>query len=369
MPNAPSRLSRLAGAAILFLLASPAAADDPKLPPPQGQLQAVLERIRQHAAIDAWKQPGFKDDAIEAWLDKLLASIGKAAEIQDLKLPVRLKDVQPKEPQPDARGVPKLTGALVVAKNVDWKAADVTGCVILADGDVDVAIARNSVIVARGIVTIHGISAACVIAAGTLVKVGDFDGQPANPGNGSIIVSRGWADLGRRASGTIVAAHEGIVTGDTTGAIFINAPVPQPPVPPAGGRGGFVGGFGRRDTASRSIKVPDLPLEALRIHPLGEKLKVLGVLYGDAPTASTPRGAPRPPPTTISALNRGGLEPTTIIFQFEGRRYFADVGRPILDEAGDPVAALQGWKLIWLANQLAILSGPEAVTVLRMDAK
>src|SRR5262245_64288179 len=114
----PSLLRTTLIAAILALFSCTALADDPKLPPPQKDtLQAVLDRIRQHAAGDSWKQPGFKDDAIEAWLDKLLGSIAKATDVADLKLPVRLKDVGhvvPIQPNP-------ITGSLIIGKDVDLK--------------------------------------------------------------------------------------------------------------------------------------------------------------------------------------------------------------------------------------------------------
>jgi hypothetical protein len=58
-----------------------------------------------------------------------------------------------------------------------------------------------------------------------------------------------------------------------------------------------------------------------------------------------------------------------VIFEFEGRRYFADLGQQIVDEAGAPVAALASWRLLSLANKLAILSGPEGVSVLRMEKR
>ena len=49
--------------------------------------------IHTHAEGNAWQTAGFRDEAIEGWLDKLLAKITTAAEIPPLKLPVRLSDV------------------------------------------------------------------------------------------------------------------------------------------------------------------------------------------------------------------------------------------------------------------------------------
>jgi hypothetical protein len=45
------------------------------------------------------------------------------------------------------------------------------------------------------------------------------------------------------------------------------------------------------------------------------------------------------------------------------------LGQQIVDEAGAPVAALASWRLLSLANKLAILSGPEGVSVLRMEKR
>src|SRR5690242_7895544 len=69
-----------------------------KDPPPGDTLQAVLDRIREHAASDNWKQPGWTDEKIEAWLDKLVGSVAKAGEVPDLKLPVRLTEVKAGDP-------------------------------------------------------------------------------------------------------------------------------------------------------------------------------------------------------------------------------------------------------------------------------
>ena len=49
----------------------------------------------EHASNDNWKQPGFRDETIEKWLDNTVAMVAKAAEFPELKLPVRLADVKP----------------------------------------------------------------------------------------------------------------------------------------------------------------------------------------------------------------------------------------------------------------------------------
>src|SRR5262245_29552653 len=125
--------------AIFLVIASaalPLWADIPGIDPKQDPLQTVLDRIHGHAANDAWKNGPFTDEAIEKWLDKLVGSVANAANFPDLKVPVRLADVKPppaENPAGKGRGR-SLSGALLVAKDVDLKSISVRDSVILADG-------------------------------------------------------------------------------------------------------------------------------------------------------------------------------------------------------------------------------------------
>ena len=335
-----------------------AAADEPRDAPPQKTLQGVLDRIKVHASSDAWKQLGFKDEAIEAWLDKLVGSIAQAAERPDLKLPVRLKEVQPSEPVANQRrgrgpvAPSRLNKALFVGGNLDWKTIGVQDSIILCSGNVDVEVASNSVIVARGVITVHGFSRGSVLAAGTMICAGRTDGDLVltvrGEQGGSIMVSRGWVDLAESAHGTIVAAENGIHSKDFAEVLFVNAPANLParqfPVP---------------DTTTRSIRVRDLPLEAWPIHPLRAKLKVTGVVHGLVPL---PGAAPRAPAKSIIA-------PTAVVLEFSGRAYVAEIGQPIVDEAGLPVAALAQWKLHSMTDRVAIVVSPDAEFPLPIEAR
>jgi hypothetical protein len=323
-----------------------ARADDPKLSPPKKDtLDAVLQRIREHAAGEAWKQPGFQDDEIEKWLDKLIGSIAKASEINDLKLPVRLTGVRPRERlQPRAGGTSMLWDSLAVCHDADWKDTSVQRSIILASGDVDVDVVRDSVIVAGGVITIHGSSEGSVFVAGTMVILGEYDGSAGRDERGSVVVSRGWADLGERAHGTIVAAQKGISAVSTEGAVIVNGPLP------ATQRGAAI------DIRGRSVRVADLPLESHVIHPLSTKIKVTGVMHGPVKTSASQGG-------------RVTVAPAAAIIQLDGRRYVADLGQPILDEAGKPVAALADWKLHAITTSQAVFSKPDAGIVLPIDAQ
>src|SRR5262245_55835226 len=91
-----------------------AVAQQPAAPPPRS-LQSVLDRVHQHAANGAWQAPGWRDEAIEGWLEQAVGSIAKAAGDPRFKLPVRMADAKLVERQ----GATALEGALIVGRNLD----------------------------------------------------------------------------------------------------------------------------------------------------------------------------------------------------------------------------------------------------------
>jgi hypothetical protein len=206
-----------------------------------------------------------------------------------------------------------------------------------------VDVVRNSVIVAGGVIKVHGFSQGCVFVAGTMVIMGDHDGSGGRDETGSVVVSRGWADLGERAQGTIVAAQKGISAVSTEGAVIVNGPLPAPQ------RGAPI------DIRGRSVRVADLPLESHVIHPLSTKIKVTGVMHGPVKTSASQGG-------------RVTVGPAAAILQLDGRRYVADLRQPILDEAGQPVGALANWKLQAITTSQAIFCKADAGIVLPIDA-
>src|SRR5947209_2576645 len=76
----------------------------PRTSAPPDTLQMVLDRIHIHASNDKWKEGGFKDELIEKWLDRIIGAVAKAADVPDLKLPVRLATVRPADQQVPAFG-------------------------------------------------------------------------------------------------------------------------------------------------------------------------------------------------------------------------------------------------------------------------
>jgi hypothetical protein len=50
------------------------------------------------------------------------------------------------------------------------------------------------------------------------------------------------------------------------------------------------------------------------------------------------------------------VNPKGIVFRWEGKCYVADVNAPIVDESGEPVASLKGWKLTLVGDGIAAFS-------------
>jgi len=312
--------------------------------PPVANLQGVLDRIHQHAGNDAWRNKGFEDQQIEGWLDRLAGSIAKAAKIPDLKVPVRLAEVQPADPVPSRT----ISQRLIVGKNLDLKDVRLQNSIVLADGHVEIDRAEGCVIVARGAVRLQ-VSAYCVIVSGLCVEGSMYDGRPNDAANGSIIAARGWVRL-QSAYGSMIAAQEGAIVESPRDALFVNATIAS--------SGGLAGG------GAKSLKVPDLPLEPLPANPV--RLKVLGIVRPDT--------APIVPASPAFGRGRGGLlagapvpvADLGIVIRYDGRRYIAAIGEPILDEAGQVVEALRDWKLALLTDSLAIFSNSNSDLAVRL---
>jgi hypothetical protein len=225
-------------------------------------LQAVLDRIHQHAANDAWQQAGWNGEQIERWLEKLIGTVAKAADIPELKLPVRFGDVKPA----DATAGRTFDKALLVGKNIHLRSAQLRNSIVLADGNVEADSLEGCVVVARGAISAAR-SSRCVLLAGAYVKVGT-DGQPSKADNRSLIITRGWANI-QSLHGSIIAAPEGVTIGGIPdGGIFINATLVM-----------SSSILSAEINRSRSVKVRDLPLEDLPVHPLARRLAMIGVIY------------------------------------------------------------------------------------------
>jgi hypothetical protein len=332
---------------------APALAEVPKNAPPQkDSLQAVLDRIQTHAEEGGWRRDGWKDEAIEAWLDKLVGQVAAAAERPQLKLPVRHADVKPINAAPRV-----ITGALIVGKDIHCT-GNLRHSVLLADGSVRIdGVAEGCVIVARSTISISNFSKSSVMVAGISISVAGFDGAPGGTGEGSLMVTRGWVETGSSSYGSIVAALEGVSMSRLQDTLLINRDVPEAP-------------NGLPVTAKR-LQIPAFPLEPLPDHPLNAKIKVLSLIQ----LPPTPPAVVAPGGFAAPAFAAAGGRSTRIslaggmVFRFAGRRLVADVGEPIVDEAGNPVEGLQNWKLSFANDRFAVLTTGATDAIIRTESK
>jgi hypothetical protein len=336
--------------AFVVLLAEPHAAwgEIPREAIPYDDtLQMVLDRIHEHAKDEAWRAPGWKDDKIEAWLEKLVAAVAKGTERPELKLPVRMADLQAADP---TRLTLRGSGRLITSgPQVFLGARD---SLILSDGNLELMIPQNCVIVARGVVKTSG-ARNCVIVAGSYIGT-EYDGEPGGRVGGSLLVSRGIIDA-RSANGSTLIAGLGSNVERSDGAIFVNQPVPVElqPFP--------------RQKEPRSVEIANLPLEPLPKVPLAEKMILLGTIVTPPvpPQPRVPGQMPVPRPTT-----RGGNF-TGAVFHFDKQRYVADLNQPIVDQSGQPVEALAGWELTFASDRVALFSreGSDALVRTHVEAE
>ncbi len=314
-------------------------------------LQAVLDRVHAHAGQEAWKETGFKDELIEAWLDKIVSLISTAGSLSKLKLPVRFADVKPA----DSEHGRAFSKALLVGKDLDLKGARLRNSLVLADGNVNVESAESSVIIARGAV-IAARTSASVIVSGIYVKIA-ADGQAAVRGEnakGSLVVSRGWANV-ERIDETVLATKEDALVGMMmTGGIFVNATLVL------GSSSVYTG-----ERRPKSVKVRDLPLEDLPDHPLSKRLAFVGIVYPEALDSSRSARLLM----AMAGRETAPPQPTGLVFRLDGKRYSAELNKPILNQAETPVSELADWKLSYLDNDLALFSSSGADVPLRIESR
>ncbi len=296
---------RIIAAVWLCMWAGLAAAGDiERDPPPQETLQVVLDRIHTHAAGTTWKEAGWTDAAIEGWLEKVLKQLSEATG-KELKPPVALQDVRAAGDNEQI-----LRGHLRIGKKIT--ASTVENSILLADGNVQVSILRNSIVIARGIATTSTIENSILIA-GRYARA-STDRITAGKSSGSILLSRGYADVGF-ARGTTICAPLGVEVSLAQDATFFNSKLTR----------------AATQQNVKNIRGKSLPLGEPPVSPLEKQMELIGYVSG-------PQGA---------------------LFRFAGRRLFAEKDQPIVDERGEPVKELAGWTLSHVDTRMALFTSGE----------
>lgn len=306
-------------------------------------LQMVLDRIHEHAKNEAWRAPGWKDEKIEAWLEKLVAAVAKGTERPELKLPVRQANLQPADPVR-----PFLQNSLIIVSG-SQTLLGARDSLVLADGHLEVIGPQNSVIVTRGAVKVSS-ARNCVIVTGGYIGA-ELDGEPGGRESGSLLVTRGKIDV-RHAFGSTIMAGLGASVERSDGAVFVNQPVPVD-VPPIA-----------IHKESRSVEIANLPLEPLPKVRLAEELTLLGTIVTPPPPQPFVPGR-----LVATRLSSRGIQFTGAVVRFDKQRYVADLNQPIVDQAGQPVEALAGWELSFATDRVALFSRDGSDALVRMNVE
>jgi hypothetical protein len=274
----------------------------------------LLERVRQHAGAEEWKQPGFSDELIEGAIERLVDRVNEAAKEQRVKLPVRFCECQASRGRDgELRGEGLLicgTGSLEVSRG--------HRSIILVDGSVRIAYATECLIVARGAVSISHGQGNIILAEqfvdvaheGTRLRIG---GAPIEGGS-SLILSGNILRISHAQRAVCGAPSIDISHG--TDCVFLHGggiPAPMP-------RGGV----------AVEAKLPFAP--AAKKNPLQGKLKVTQVVDSDNRAEN------------LAIIEQGGVE---IVIR---------PGQEIKDNLGQPIPALAGWKLAFIGDHYALFS-------------
>ena len=227
LPRLEARFA-LAWVLCVCLVHSVVGADIPRPLPADSDFDALIARIRSAAATKEWQKPGWKDDALEAHLGKVIATIKTTTGKEFVKLPVELKDVS-------VVGVAApgaLAGGRLHVAQGSVEAAFANKSIFLVDGSIRISHASDCVVIARGAVEIsHGNRN--VILAGQHVNVG-FDGSEGMRAArgaigdpemtaGSIILTPGSLSIAH-AYGTICSAPQLIKISHANQVSFLASP-------------------------------------------------------------------------------------------------------------------------------------------------
>jgi len=299
------------------LLATARAGDIERDPPPQETLQAVLDRIRTHAAGDSWKAEGWSDPAIEAWIDKLLKQLSESTG-KELTAPVRFKDTRPAGDMDLL-----LNGQLRIGKNV--KHSTIQNSIVLADGVAELSIVRNSIVIARSIVTTSTVDNSLIIA-GRYFRTSSTR-VVAGQASTNILLSRGYGEISI-ARNAILSAPLGVdVVSLADNVTFLNCK-------PRAANPAIV----LQQNNVQNVNGKPLPLGEPPVSPLEKQLELIGYM-------ALPQGA---------------------MFRWKGVRLFAEKDQPIVDERGEAVKDLAGWKLSHVDARMAHFSnGDQEACILK----
>jgi hypothetical protein len=293
-------------------------------------LDVVFDRIHTHSLSEAWERPDWKDEAIEAWLEKTAETVVKSIDDRVVTLPIYFKDTTTAKAK--LEGIAESERWIGIRSSERWvgKNLNVRACqksILLVDGNVQMSLAEDSIIIARGIVTIST-ARRCMIISGIQTTI-EFDVE-------NLVLSRGWVYV-ENGKGPIVVAQNGARFCDSTNVFLVNSIVDIPPLVP---------------TELVVIRTKELPLGRIPTHPLQSKIRLHNILYDGK---------------SLHRFSRVKAKPEGVLFEYEEMRYAAYIDKPIVDEAGGIVKALEKWKLTYVAGSIAMFTNGDAEVVIAFE--
>jgi hypothetical protein len=283
-----------------------------------------LDLARQQAlAIDdilaqakSAQKEGWDKGMLERQLDALVRILAEESGNKELKLPVTFAELG--KAQGAGVGIP---GRGTLIKEKRSKIPHVDKSIVLCDSIADVSFARNSIIIAPvGVCTSHCEN--CLIITGRLAV--------ANNATNSVLLCNSRVETSF-ARGSILAGPEEVTVSHAESTVFVNS---KPPMPR------FAGEDPRM--TNKAVEVNGIKFgEKAPQDPLDGKLILTLATQQDQALA-------------LFKLPDGSGE------------YVARYEQEIKTPQGQPIESLQGWKLIYAGNRLAVFANGDEIACVRL---
>ncbi|HUE69585.1 MAG TPA: hypothetical protein VMP01_01750 [Pirellulaceae bacterium] len=264
------------------------------------------------AQAKAAQKEGWDKQTLQSQLERLIETLAAETGKKDLKLPVRFADLGQAPMGPFARGT------LIKERRV--KTSMVEGSIVLADSIAEVSMLRNSIVIAP-VAAIIGSCENSLVVAGQLVNV-------SSP-RGSVILCNSRLE-GSFVRDSILAGPEGVQVSHAEGSTFVNSAIPMRP-----------GGLPPGRAENKSVEAQ-------------------GIVFG----AKAPQ-SPLEGKLTITLATQQGEALALFKLPDGTGEFVARYEQEIKTPQGQPIESLQGWKLIYAGNRLAVFANGEEIACVR----
>jgi hypothetical protein len=282
--------------------------------------QTVLDLVKQHAASDAWQEPGFEDELLEAAMGKLVDQVNAAAKEERVKFTPRFARCRPQRNKDGSVKPRELDGDdLLFVGHDSFDLRRGTRSIILVDGNVSMTSAYDCLIIARGAVNI-AYGSGNVILAGQYLDIA-HDGDRDRPQGGGLERTPGPANL-LMSGGDLRVSH-----------------------------------------ALRSVLVAGGPLELMHgsdcilLNRGSDQIEARhGVAVPEAKLSFVPKARPNPLQGKVKITQASNGSSRFAVMDYNGVELVLRLGDEIKDNRGKPIPDFAGWKLEVIDNVLAVFS-------------